>query len=169
MLYQWLLQTKMRFDANCARKAVILQREFSLLIMFRNASLLLCVLMLLSMACGKEKQPNIPYIYVEKILYPNSMDYIAPGGYRYVNAGYRGVVVYRLFDDQFMVFERCCPYDPEKAGAFIKVEHSGTTAVDSICMSKFILLDGSPFSGPSPFALKQYRWDYDGERLHIYN
>jgi len=129
----------------------------------------LCILFFFTLSCEKFKQPNIPYIPIDLVIYPNSMDYISPGGYKYFNAGYRGILVYRILPDQFMVFERCCPYDPEKAGAQIKVDHSVLTATDSVCNYKFNMLDGTPISGPSNFALVQYRFSYDGDALHIYN
>ncbi len=119
--------------------------------------------------CDKEKQPQIPYVYVNLQLYPNSLDYIPEGGYKYINAGYSGIVIYRFLNEQFSVYERCCPYDPEKPGAIITVDPSGTTCTDSVCMSKFILYDGTPYSGPSPYTLMQYRWSYDGDALYIYN
>lgn len=54
--------------------------------------------------CGKEEQPDIPYVYVNEILYHNSMDYIPVSGYLYVEAGYRGIVVYRQNLEEFSVF-----------------------------------------------------------------
>lgn len=119
--------------------------------------------------CGRENQPKIPYVYVNLLLYPNSLDFIPVGGYKYVNAGYRGIVIYRFQKDDFMVYERCCPYDPEKTGARIVVDPSGSTCVDSVCGSHYILYDGSPFKGPSPYLLMQYRYTYDGEVLQVFN
>jgi len=127
------------------------------------------LLLLVVPGCKKDNQPLIPYVYVNLQLFPDSMDFIPQGGYKYVNAGYRGIVIYRLLHDQFMVYERCCPYDPEKTGARITVDASGSTCTDSVCMSKYILYDGSPYAGPSPYLLMTYRWSYDGEVLQIYN
>lgn len=128
------------------------------------------LMLLLSFSCGKEKQPAIPYVYVNEILYPNSMDYIPVGGYKYINGGYRGIIIYRMLPNEFKVYERCCPYDPEKSCAHITVNPDNTTAIDSCCMSRYILLDGSPYgNGPSPYALMTYNFSYDGETLLIYN
>jgi hypothetical protein len=132
--------------------------------------LLIFALVLFAFSCDKDKQPTIPYVYINEMLYPNSMDFIPVGGYIYVNAGYRGLVVYRMLTDEFRVYERCCPYDPEKTNARIVVNSDNTTAIDSCCMSQFILLDGSPYgNGPSPYSLMTYNYSYDGERLMIYN
>jgi len=127
------------------------------------------LILLVVPGCKKEKRPLIPYVYVNLQLYPNSLDFIPVGGYKYVNGGYRGIVIYRILQDEFSVFERCCPYDPEKAGARIVVDPSGITCTDSVCMSQFILTDGTPYHGPSPYSLMQYRWNYDGETLLIFN
>lgn len=133
--------------------------------------ILIVIILLLAIVpgCNKDNQPLIPYVYVNLQLYPNSLDYIPVGGYKYINAGYRGIVIYRLLPEQFGVYERCCPYDPEKTGARVSVDAAGSTCVDSICMSKFILYDGSPYGGPSPYSLMQYKYTYDGETLQIYN
>ncbi len=133
--------------------------------------LILTILLLLVVpGCRKDKQPLIPYVYVNIQLFPDSMDYIPEGGFKYIDyAGYRGIVIYRLLHEQFMVYERCCPFDPEKTGARVTVDVSKSTCSDSVCKSKFILYDGSPYAGPSPYSLMTYRWSYDGEILQIYN
>lgn len=127
------------------------------------------LLLLVFAGCGKDRQPQIPYVYVDLRLYPNTIDYIRTTGYIYVNGGYRGIIVYRASQDEFMVYERCCPYDPEKTGARVSVDASGFFCIDSVCMSKFNLPYGTPEGGPTPFALMQYRHSYDGETLMIYN
>lgn len=119
--------------------------------------------------CNKDNRPLIPYAYVSLQLYPDTMDYISVGGYKYVNAGYRGILIYRLLPNEFLVYERCCPFDPEKTGARITVDPTNLTCTDSVCMSRFVITDGTPISGPSPYALMQYRWNFDGEVLYIYN
>jgi len=121
------------------------------------------------LACDKENHPNIPYVYVNEMLFPNTLDFLNVSGYKYVNAGYRGIVVYRLSMDEFTVFERCCPYDPENPNARIIVDPNNLTATDTCCNSTFSLLDGIPVSGPSPYALLPYSHSYDGERLYINN
>ena len=128
------------------------------------------VLLLVFPGCGKDRQTAIPYVYVNLELHPNTLDYIGVGSYKYVNGGYRGIVIYRLLPDEFRVYERCCPFDPEKTGAQVSVDPSFFTATDPVCTSKFSLLDGSPISGPSPYSLLQYRYSFDGDdRLLIYN
>lgn len=130
--------------------------------------------------CKKEiPQPELPYAYINIFIYPNSLDYIPDGGYAYFSANppSRGIIVYRPFNDEFMVYERTCPYDPNACCAnndasscsVLIVEDSGMTIIDTCCNSQYLITDGSPFAGPSPYMLKQYQSYYNGDVLHIFN
>lgn len=129
--------------------------------------------LLFAFSCGEKEnqgQGIIPNVYVNFTIYPNTIDYIPPGGYEYYNDyGYRGIIIYRLDQFTFYAYERTCPFDPDKDCARVEVETSGVIAVDSCCMSQYILLDGSPFSGPSALPLKQYHVQYDGSTLTVIN
>jgi len=127
------------------------------------------LLAILPFSCTKEGTSKIPYVYVDYYLYPNTLDYIPQGGTIIYDGGYRGIIIYRASESEFMVYERCCPYDPENANAYVEPEPGGLTVIDSVCMSGYILTDGSPYKGPSNVALRQYHYSYNGEVLHIYN
>ena len=90
------------------------------------------------------------------------------GGWEYITGGYNGIVVYRLSQDEFVAFDRACPYD-YKNSCRIVVESSFTTTIDSCCGSRFLLNDGSPFKGPASVSLKKYKTYYDGNSLRISN
>lgn len=124
-------------------------------------------------SCNKENEKGegvIPNVYVNFTIYPYTIDFIAPGTYKYYNDyGYRGVIIYRDVQDIFYAYERTCPYDPEKDCAQVEVTESGNIAVDSCCMSQYLLLDGSPFSGPSTLPLKQYYVQFNGDALTVIN
>jgi nitrite reductase/ring-hydroxylating ferredoxin subunit len=123
--------------------------------------------------CKKESQQNeIPVIAVSIALDPNSTEYIrlnSVNGWEYLTGGYKGIIVFRSSTDGFMAYERACPYDWDKSTARINVDTSGITTVCPSCKSKFILLDGSPIGGPSPYPMKQYQTTYNGVTLFIYN
>ena len=147
-------------------------RFFTLSIFYRLA--LISGLLLAVTSCRDKKTDPIPYAYVNIYIDPNSTLYShlnVIGGYEYLTASQpsRGIIVYRMAMDEFVAFERTCPYDPKASCSRIQVEASATTAIDSCCMSRFILLDGSPFSGPATISMKQYRTYYDGNLLHIFN
>lgn len=127
-------------------------------------------LFLLLVSCGDETdRTEIPYIYVNFVIYPNTLHFIPEGGYVYSSGGYKGLIIYRPLSDQFMVYERTCPYDPLEDDARVVVEDNGIIAVDSLCGSRFILTDGSPIEGPATIGLKQYRTRYDGYSLTVTN
>ena len=127
-------------------------------------------LFLLLVSCGDETdRTEIPYIYVNFVIYPNTLHFIPEGGYVYSSGGYKGLIIYRPLSDQFMVYERACPYDPLEDDARVVVEDNGIIAIDSLCGSRFILTDGSPINGPATTGLKQYRTRYDGYSLTVTN
>ncbi len=134
----------------------------------------------LGLSCNKDKPcQDFPDTYINITLQPNTLDNIPIGGYVYVSANQpsRGLIVYRPFTDQFVAFERTCPYDPYECClngditqcAALVVEGTGITIIDSCCMSRYLMVDGSPFEGPSPCPLYQYLTYYDGTYLRIFN
>ena len=70
---------------------------------------------------------------------------------------------------EFMAYERACPHDWQEDDARVLVEASGLTAVCPACNSKYILIDGTPFEGPTTHPLKQYQTSYDGNLLYVSN
>ncbi|NVN94264.1 MAG: hypothetical protein HXX18_03165 [Bacteroidetes bacterium] len=122
-------------------------------------------------SCSKDENETIPYVYVNFSIQPNSTLYQklnTVGGWEYLTGGYNGIVVYRQSQDEFVAFDRACPYD-YKNSCRIVVESSFTTTIDSCCGSRFLLNDGSPFKGPASVSLKKYKTYYDGSSLHISN
>lgn len=129
---------------------------------------------LLLTGCAKKSQTanEIPYVLVNFSINPNSTEYIrlnTVNGWEYLTGGYRGILVFRKSVDEFVSFERACPYDWQNTNARIVVDTSGITVYCPVCKSKYIMLDGTPFSGPSRYPLKQYQTSYNGNTLSIYN
>jgi len=131
------------------------------------------IVLLVITGCSKEEPRNeIPVVAVNFFINPNSTEYLelnGAGGWVYLTGGYRGIIVYRKSDTEFMAFERACPYDWELTDARIEVDPSGLTAACPSCQSQFIMLDGTPFEGPTHYPLKQYQTQYDGNLLYIFN
>jgi hypothetical protein len=124
--------------------------------------------------CSKKSDTvnNIPYVLVNFSINPNSTEYLrlnTVNGWEYLTGGYKGILVFRKSINEFSSFERACPYDWQNADARILVDTSGITAYCPVCKSKFILMDGTPYGGPSRYPLKQYQNSYDGNLLYIYN
>jgi nitrite reductase/ring-hydroxylating ferredoxin subunit len=146
--------------------------------MFRKNTLFSKVIVLIVFlglsGCGKENvNPNqglIPRVVVNFYIQPNTIDYIPPGSWRsFDEEGHRGILVYRLDQTTFLSYERTCPYDPQEECARVEVDLTTFTLVDSCCMSRFNMLDGTPVEGPSDRPLLQYFNDFDGNYLHIYS
>ena len=131
------------------------------------------MILVVTSSCKKEEQaPEIPYIYVNFRLNPNGTEYInlnVVNGWETVSGGYNGILIFRKSFDEFSAFERACPNDPVVPGAQVRVDQSGVTCHCPVCGSKFIMIDGTPYEGPSHFSLKQYNAVYDGAMLYISN
>ena len=138
--------------------------------MRRTGFLLLTVLLVLS--CKKEKQNQIPNVLVDEYVYLNNPQYnalSAPGGWVYLNGGYRGIIVYRRSNDEFTAFDRACTNQPSESCEVIAVDSSGVTATDACCGSRFQITDGSVIKGPATRALKSYKTYFDGTVVRITN
>lgn len=138
-----------------------------------RALLVLLLPLLIITACKKEEQaPDMPYVYVNFSLNPNGTQYInlnAVNGWETVTGGYNGILIFRKSINEFMAFERACPYHPTETGAQVRVDTSGITCYCPVCNSKYIMYDGTPYEGVSRYPLKQYATVYDGYLLHISN
>ena len=134
---------------------------------------LFAVAILALTACKKEAPaPEIPYVYVNFSIDPNSPMYDklnVVNGWETLTGGYNGILIFRPGVEDFVAFERACPYDPKTEGAQVRVEEGGTTCICPICKSRYIMTDGTPLSGPSRYTLKQYQAVYDGHMLYVSN
>ncbi|NTW32886.1 MAG: hypothetical protein HGB12_09710 [Bacteroidetes bacterium] len=134
--------------------------------------ILLFILIILNPGCKKDKN-EIPNVYVNfYINIASSTQYIELnniGGYCYLTGGVRGIIVYRRSVDEFMAYERNCPYQPSNSCAIVNIDNSAVIAIDTCCGSKFLIFDGSIVNGPATIQLKQYQTSFDGTSLHVFN
>lgn len=148
--------------------------------MIQRGIFLFCISGLLALVlwsgCKKDEQQEpdnqIPVVPVSISLNPNSTEYIrlnVVSGWENIYGGYRGIIVYRQSINEFVAFERCCPYDWNLTTTKIVVDTSGLTISCPNCKSQYLILDGSPYQGPSHYPLKQYQTSYSGEVLYIFN
>lgn len=124
-------------------------------------------------ACKKDKNTvsGIPLVNVNLQIFTTDPGFInlqVPGGFDYVRGGSRGIIIYRLSNDQFMAYDRHCPYLVEDA-CQVGVDSTGVTLTDACCSSAFIITDGSVIQGPSSAPLHAYRTDFDGAVLRVFN
>jgi len=131
------------------------------------------LVLLVASSCKKEENaPEIPYVTVNIVIDPNGTEYInlnPVNGWETIIGGYNGILVFRKAVNDFVAFERACPYDPLAQGAQVRVDVSGITCYCPVCGSKYIMTDGTPYEGPSRYLLKQYATLYEGGLLYITN
>ncbi len=122
-------------------------------------------------ACKKDESPDVAQNYVDFTLYlsePSNISLNAVGGWAYVNAGTKGIIIYRRSQVDFTALERNCTYDPNAACSIVDVL-TGISSIDSCCSSRFSIYDGSVINGPATQPLYQYNTYYDGVALRVFN
>lgn len=134
-------------------------------------------------ACGSKNddQPRIPYVPVNVALTltnqefvalrsPNGVVVLPPGGSGRPNAGgLKGIIVVRQPGvNQYLAFERNCPYQPYDACALISLDRSRLFLRDSCCNSQFDF-QGQITGGPTRYPLLQYSTSVQGTQLNILN
>lgn len=118
--------------------------------------------------------PNIPDVYINFSINPNSTMYYqlnTSGGHLEVTAPWpsRGIIIYR-FQDEFKAYERQSPNEPNACGEMSRLIVELPFVVDTCLNVKYSILDGSIFTqGYQGYPLIEYRTQYDGHTLRVYN
>jgi len=122
-------------------------------------------------SCRDKNEELIPHVAVDFTIDTYSTFYnelAVVGGWVYVTGGYKGILLYRFSNDEFMAYERCCTYRPKDPCERIVMEDSGLGMHDPCCGSRFIIIDGSVVEGPAKRMLRQYYTSFDGRYLRVY-
>lgn len=112
----------------------------------------------------------VPYAPVNIVLYESDPQFFAlnaVGGWTYLSGGSRGIIVHRRAQDEFVAYDRHCPYKVEDPCGITEVSNNGFSIVDSCCGSTFSLYDGSVTKGPATLPLKGYFTSWYGNRVEI--
>lgn len=123
--------------------------------------------------CGSKStvEPTIPSAVVSDVINLSTQE-AAPlrfdRGYIYRPGGVRGIIVIRQSAQQYLAFERNCPYQPYDACAKVSMDRSGFFMVDTCCTSRFDL-SGQLTSGPARRPMRQYITSLSGNLLYITN
>lgn len=123
-------------------------------------------------SCKKDKPDRIPNVYVNipiDLFDPEFNTLSIPGNYIYITGGVKGIIIYRLTDQEFVAIDRCSSYQPENC-CQVEVAENNLIIEDPCSDSQFSIIDGGVMKGPAELGLKTYKTSYDGYRyLNIYN
>lgn len=153
---------------------------------FMNTNkILLVIAIATSIVCACEKDNNsiqnqdfFPPIVVDfyvNLSLPDAAALQFNGGWIYRNGvGYRGIIIYRNFDN-FLAFDRTCPYKTDSSCSFVSVDSSNifmrcgqyNPNFNLCCASEFYLLEGSVKKGPANRPLKQYYVRESGGQIRV--
>lgn len=154
-----------------------MKKQDSLFFSFTNPAMrakiviLFVLLFAISFSC-KKKEDTVPYVEVNfdiSLTDPSFVDLNAVGGWVYVTGGVRGIIIFRKSQNEFVSYERNCPYKSSENCSRVSVDSSNVKASDPCCGTIFSVLDGSVISGPSSRPLKQYNTLLNGNILNIQN
>lgn len=126
-----------------------------------------------SVSCRRDND-TVPTVAVDEYLNLNLPEFInlnAVNNWVYYNyAGNRGIIVVRTSPTDFLALERTCTFDPSVNTAYVTGIPNDIFCIDSTCLSKFSLLDGSVVNGPASQPLLRYRTQLlSNNILHIFN
>ena len=134
------------------------------------------------MACEKDKSatqnndffPPVNFDININLLLPDAAPLQNMGGYIYRDGqavGYKGIVIYNNFDE-FVAFDRACPYKVDSACSRIYMADNNSkfqcgSGNNRCCASEFFLTTGTPSKGPADRGLRQYYVTRNGNYLRV--
>ncbi|MCR5013888.1 MAG: hypothetical protein K6A28_03825 [Bacteroidales bacterium] len=150
--------------------------------MKKSLTLILSLVTVLFIGSCKEPlvNPNYPTGVVNFTIYPNSIheyELNVVSGYKYYTSDpestSRGIIVYRLSQDEFLAYDRLPPNEPnaccDAQGNCTRLVVDFPFVVDNCNQIKYNILDGSIVEGDGIYPLIQYHTSYNGSELRIYN
>lgn len=133
------------------------------------------LLVMLVFSCKKKIKdhpiPSVPFSVTIDLTLPSYSDLNGAGGWAYASGGIKGILIYRISADAFVVWERQSPEDPDNtcANGLTPNDPNFLELTDPCSGAVFSMYDGSPISG-SEWGLRQYRTYWDGSNiLKVYN
>lgn len=122
--------------------------------------------------CKDDENNNIPLVQVNFQININDPQYInlqTIGGSVEIVGGSRGIILYRISNEEIRAYDRHCTFQPSNACAIVSVDVTNITATDQCCGSTFLMSDGSVTRPPATVPLKRYNTSFDGVFLNVSN
>lgn len=118
--------------------------------------------------------PSLNVDFYINLSLPSASPLLFPQGWIYQQGGYRGIIVYRNFDE-YVAYDRTCPYKTDSSCSYVSVDSNNTfmrcgqynKSFTKCCDSHFYLLNGTVKQGPANRPLKQYFVRQEGNNLHV--
>jgi len=134
----------------------------------------LILAILLIIADCKRDEDIVPYKYVDFYIYMSDPQFTELNTYynpvMVTGVGVTGIIIYRKSEEEFSALEQTCTYKPSERCRVIP-DSTGLKLKCQCCESIFTTTtDGFPEEGSvAEKPLVQYRTDYDGTKIHVYN
>ena len=133
------------------------------------------VLGIILLACGREQQIPVPYVYVNYTVYLNnpSNDHLrVPGGSLILpDLGNHGIIIYRrsIGDvNDFVAFDLTCTHEPTDE-CIVYIDDTDFYLECPCCGSKYTIFDGLVAQSPARWPLKPYQTAFNANTIRIYN
>lgn len=127
---------------------------------------------IVSASCNRNNTmlPTVSFSVSVNINEPAFFDATVPMGWVYYNGAYANLIVYRVDQDHFHIYDVRSTYNPTNP-CNVRVNTDDVTVSDPCSTSKWLLNDGSLISGPATYALLEYNYSFDPVTgvLHMYN
>ena len=134
-----------------------------------RTSIILCVFISITPSCTKED--IIPETYVNFQIRASEIGGVGQAIYTDLVYGVRGIIIHHSDINKYTAYDRACSYQPSDPCEVVQLDdnESPTYFEDKCCGSRFLINDGTPFSGPASLGLKQYNTSFDGVYVTVYN
>lgn len=132
----------------------------------------LVLLLALTLLGCRDRYAGIPNVNVDIYINTQNPEFQSLNGlgsWKYINGGSKGIILFNVDLNNFVAYERHCPFQPENSCSKVSVDESNLFATDTCCSSQFQLIDGSVHAGPSALPLKAYNTSFDGNIIRIWN
>ncbi len=150
--------------------------------MYINKTILLFSFLVFTLSCSKDNSTNqnndfFPPVNFDiniNLILPDAAALQNPGGFVYRDGqgvGYKGIIIYNNFDN-FIAFDRACPYKVDSACSRIFVSSNNTNLQcgqgnNRCCASEFFITTGTVNKGPADRPLRQYFVTRNGNFLRV--
>ncbi len=140
--------------------------------MRKSIQILSVLIIIATYGCKKDnfQFPNVPF-RLDLGIY-SDLGLLGPGELLFKDGyGVQGLIIYRDFDNNYLVFDRACTYEKDFSCKLNKDTSIDGALICPCCKSRFVIIEESAdrFEGPATHPLVRYNAFIDGTLLRISN